>query len=130
MSRWTLLLLVIFLVNCVACAKKGGEAQASTKPLFSVWHDNGGTTLDLSELAFGESDAHLAMQNVGTCDIHVVATGSETSGTIVISNPVFAPIDQNTFSTYCADLAGSYEFYRSPGGLVFGEQDGRMIEYH
>lgn len=127
MRRLILLSIACLSLLATGCAKSSGSSNStsgsdasaagtggdiSSKSIFSVWNEeNNSFQLDFRSAQFGvTSYVYVTSRTVGSCSCQVVIQGSESAGTMAISNC-------NNGSVSCVTLLSSGPYKKTSSGL-------------
>lgn len=116
-----LVLLGVFLINCVACSNK--DSKPATKELFSRWV-MGDSVLDLTGGSFGTNPVSWAIAPNAGCSCTVDISGSQTGGTAYMTGcSHYGP------TNYCPAGAVSFTYTNTNATLTLCDGSGPCEVY-
>lgn len=123
MRVFILLMLGVFLINCVACAKK--DDSKPSKDLFSLWHSDNNGDLDLQNAHFGVMPIQLAYAPNAGCYCTIEIVGTQSSGTASLSGCTnYGP------TNYCSSGLTIYNYTNQSATLTLCNQFGSNCEIY
>lgn len=107
-----------------ACGGDGDNVSGdSGKDLFSSWSSTPeGTVLDLNAGSFGTFSVGWVLLNGSTCTSSVTVSGTQSSGTAVVSDAIGGEA--------CEELNASYEYLKTDTSLTFCNVETLLCEQY